>query len=234
MRTHLGRRNQRLGDLPQPVRNNPTPRTPPHVQPNERSPHRTRSKWDGFRALLAVDAGRVVLRSRHGTEMAASFPEIVAGAAQLPDATAMDGELVVWETGRLTFERLQNRLQRRGAGAARAAGEWPAHFVAFHLLRLSGTDTTSWPYRQRRAALESGFAARRLSAPWVLCPSTTPLQHHRHDHQPCRQRGPPALGSPRSPHPRLDSPVPHASRHHELPRPGQLQDQISVLIPGKP
>ncbi|MFF3335721.1 hypothetical protein ACFYWX_40430 [Streptomyces sp. NPDC002888] len=29
---------------------------------------------------------------------------------QLPDATAMDGELVVWDAaGRLTFERLQNR-----------------------------------------------------------------------------------------------------------------------------
>lgn len=44
---------------------------------------------------------------------------------------------------------------------------------AFDLLRLSGTGTTSWPYRRRRAALESVFAARRLSAPWALCPSTT-------------------------------------------------------------
>ncbi|MCE7051888.1 ATP-dependent DNA ligase [Streptomyces purpurascens] len=130
-------------------------------------------KWDGFRALVSVDAGRVVLRSRRGTEMAPAFPEVVAGAAQLPDATALDGELVVWEEGRLAFERLQNRLQRRGAGAARAAAEWPVHFVAFDLLRLSGTDTRTWPYRRRRAALKSVFTARRLSAPWALCPSTT-------------------------------------------------------------
>ncbi|MFF7550121.1 hypothetical protein ACFZCU_41805 [Streptomyces canus] len=93
---------------------------------------------------------------------------------QLPDATALDGELVVRDAaGRLAFEQLQNRLARRGAGAARAAQEWPAHFVASDPLRLSGTDTTSWPSRRRRAALESAFAARRLSAPWVLCPSTT-------------------------------------------------------------
>ncbi|WP_331718607.1 hypothetical protein OG985_49455 (plasmid) [Streptomyces sp. NBC_00289] len=131
-------------------------------------------KWDGFRALLSIDADRVVLRSRRGTEMLSAFPEIGAEAAQLPDATAPDGELVVWDAaGRLAFEQLQHRLQRRGAQAARAAGEWPAHFVAFDLLRLSGTDTTSWPYRRRRAALESVFADRRLSAPWVLCPSTT-------------------------------------------------------------
>ncbi len=44
------------------------------------------------------------------------------------------------------------------------------HFVAFDLLRLSGTDTTGWPYRRRRAALESVSAARRLSAPWAPCP----------------------------------------------------------------
>ncbi|MFJ4835815.1 hypothetical protein ACIP79_38850 [Streptomyces sp. NPDC088747] len=57
---------------------------------------------------------------------------------------------------------------------ALAAQEWPAPFVAFDLLRLSGTDTTGWPYRRRRAALEAVFGARRLSAPWTLClPSTT-------------------------------------------------------------
>ncbi|WP_328475881.1 hypothetical protein OHS71_01255 [Streptomyces sp. NBC_00377] len=87
--------------------------------------------------------------------MGPSFPEVVAGAVQLPDANSLDGKLVVWDAaGRLAFERLPNRLARRGAGAARAAQEWPANFVAFDLLRLSGTDTTSWPYWRRRAALE--------------------------------------------------------------------------------
>ncbi|MEU3620026.1 ATP-dependent DNA ligase [Streptomyces sp. NPDC006872] len=154
--------------LPEPMLTTPVP--VPDLQPGRAA----EPKWDGFRALVSVDAGRVVLRSRRGTEMGPSFPEVVAGAVQLPDATALDGELVVWDAaGRLAFERLQNRLARRGGGAARAAEEWPAHFVAFDLLRQSGTDTTSWPYRRRRAALESVFAARRLSAPWALCPSTT-------------------------------------------------------------
>jgi bifunctional non-homologous end joining protein LigD len=38
----------------------------------------------GFRALLSVDAGRVVLRSRRGTEMGQSFPEVVGEAVHLP------------------------------------------------------------------------------------------------------------------------------------------------------
>ncbi|MFI6093524.1 hypothetical protein [Streptomyces sp. NPDC051218] len=48
-------------------------------------------KWDGFRAGISLDSGRAVLRSRRGTSMAAAFPEVVAGADQLPDATALDG-----------------------------------------------------------------------------------------------------------------------------------------------
>ncbi|MFI6093532.1 hypothetical protein [Streptomyces sp. NPDC051218] len=85
----------------------------------------------------------------------------------------INGELIVWDAGRLAFERLQNRLHRRGAGAAQAAVQWPAHFVAFDVTRLSGTDTTAWPYSRRRAALEQLFAERQLAAPWALCLSTT-------------------------------------------------------------
>ncbi|MFE5406737.1 hypothetical protein ACFQ9Z_36660 [Streptomyces sp. NPDC056580] len=33
----------------------------------------------------------------------------------------INGERVVWDAGRLAFERLQGRLQRRGAGALRLA-----------------------------------------------------------------------------------------------------------------
>ncbi|MGW7256549.1 ATP-dependent DNA ligase [Streptomyces sp. NPDC054834] len=50
-------------------------------------------KWDGYRAQLAVYAdGRVLLRSRQGTDMTASFPEIRAAALeQLPADTGLDG-----------------------------------------------------------------------------------------------------------------------------------------------
>ena len=60
-------------------------------------------KWDGFRAMLSVDAGKVVLRSRRGAEMGPAFPETVAGAAQLPDATALDCEAVIYVHGQIDF-----------------------------------------------------------------------------------------------------------------------------------
>ncbi|UUA11587.1 MULTISPECIES: ATP-dependent DNA ligase [Streptomyces] len=132
-------------------------------------------KWDGYRAQLAVhDGGRVLLRSRQGTDMTGSFPEIRAAAlAQLPGDTGLDGELVVWEAERLAFERLQQRLARRGKGAREAAGRWPAHYVAFDLVHVGSTDLTGWAYQRRRAALEALFAERGLAAPLTLCPSTT-------------------------------------------------------------
>ncbi|MFF2721393.1 ATP-dependent DNA ligase [Streptomyces sp. NPDC058011] len=135
-------------------------------------------KWDGYRALLARYAdGRVVIRSRRGTDMTAAFPEITRAAASLPAGVefAMDGELVVWEEGRVAFERLQGRLNRTAAGAARMAAQWPAHYVAFDLLRLNGTDPdlTAKPYAARRAALEQLFTDQALPPPWTLCPSTT-------------------------------------------------------------
>lgn len=71
--------------------------------------------------------------------------------------------------GRLAFER----LQQRGAGAARAAVEFPAHLVAFDLLRVNGRDTTGRPFSERYAALEALFLEEGLSAPWSLCPTTT-------------------------------------------------------------
>ncbi|MFJ5927573.1 ATP-dependent DNA ligase [Kitasatospora sp. NPDC092948] len=131
-------------------------------------------KWDGYRAQLATgQGGRVVLRSRRGAQMAAAFPEIVRAARQLDEGCALDGELVVWEGGRLAFERLRHRLASRGARAEQAAKEWPAHYVAFDLLHDGEEDLTGWPYWRRRAALEGLFAALPAAGPLALCPSTT-------------------------------------------------------------
>ncbi|MFJ4809343.1 ATP-dependent DNA ligase [Streptomyces longwoodensis] len=81
-------------------------------------------KWDGFRAQLAVHAsGRVLLRSRQGTDMTALFPAIRAAAlAQVPAGSGLGGELVMWERGQLAFERLQQRLARCGGGGGPVAG----------------------------------------------------------------------------------------------------------------
>lgn len=89
--------------LPEPMLSTPVP------SPDLRSGWAGEPKWDGFRALISVDAGQVVLRSRRGTEMGPSFPEVGAGAVQLPDATSL--------------ERRTGRMGRRGPPRVRAAAE---------------------------------------------------------------------------------------------------------------
>ncbi|MFF3467760.1 hypothetical protein [Streptomyces sp. NPDC002619] len=113
-------------------------------------------KWDGYRAQLAAYGdGRVLLRSRRGTDMVQAFPEIRATAlAQLAADTGLDRELVVWEEDRLAFERLHQRLNMARERCGRAARQWPAHFVVFDLLHQDGTDLTGWPNARRRRALE--------------------------------------------------------------------------------
>jgi bifunctional non-homologous end joining protein LigD len=53
-------------------------------------------KYDGFRVLTLKPGRRVRLLSRHGNDMAQSFPELVDAVAELGvDELALDGELVV-------------------------------------------------------------------------------------------------------------------------------------------
>ncbi|MEU9918735.1 hypothetical protein [Streptomyces sp. NPDC051001] len=105
--------------------------------------------------------------------MAQAFPEIEEAVRRLPDDTAIDCELIVWEAGRLAFDRLQQRMHRRGAAAARAALAFPAHLVAFDLLRVHGQNLTGRPFSDRYAALQALFLEEGLAAPWSLCPTTT-------------------------------------------------------------
>ncbi|MFI9206369.1 ATP-dependent DNA ligase [Streptomyces sp. NPDC053048] len=129
-------------------------------------------KWDGFRALVwRPRDGRVEIVSRRGTPLARAFPDVAAAAERdLPGDCLLDGELVVWNAGRLDFDLLQQRLRSGAATATRLAATAPAHFVAFDLLRLGDDDLMPLPYRERRAALERLCAG--LAPPWTLCPST--------------------------------------------------------------
>ncbi|MEV0597699.1 hypothetical protein AB0I82_00135 [Streptomyces sp. NPDC050315] len=79
--------------------------------------------------LLVHDQERTLLRSGHGTDLTAAFPELVAAAAELPNDVVLDGEVIIWADGRLAFEYRTRRLSRRPAAAARLAEQHPAHFV---------------------------------------------------------------------------------------------------------
>ncbi|MET7442597.1 ATP-dependent DNA ligase, partial [Streptomyces sp. NPDC005568] len=152
----------------------PDPMLAKAVEDLPTGPFAYEAKWDGFRAIVSRNpAGAVEIRSRQGTLLNPGFPEIATAAGDLP-AVILDGEIVIWHGGRLAFERLLRRLNRRPASVEAEVRSSPAHFVAFDLLRIDGPkgEVARLPYRDRRARLEALFAEQQLQPPWTLCPMT--------------------------------------------------------------
>jgi bifunctional non-homologous end joining protein LigD len=124
-------------------------------------------KWDGVRALVDVTERGVRLQSRVGNDITGGYPELVAQAAEVGDAL-LDGEIVAFDAGRPSFERLQQRMHVRGkADLARLVEQVPVTFVAFDVLRRYGVDLTARPFAERRATLDR-FASDHPG--WTLSP----------------------------------------------------------------
>ena len=84
----------------------------------------------------------------------------------------LDGELVVWRTGRLDFTALQDRLRSGPTRVRDLAAAAPAAYVVFDLLAHRNRDLRDRPYLERRATLEK-LLAKGLPPGVVLTPTTT-------------------------------------------------------------
>ncbi|MDE2202483.1 MAG: ATP-dependent DNA ligase [Burkholderiaceae bacterium] len=116
-------------------------------------------KWDGIRAQLVRRAGGTWLWSRGEELLTDRFPELSAMAETLPVGTVLDGEIVVWQDGRVQpFARLQQRIGRKTL-TARVLRDAPAVLLAYDLLEWEGQDWRSRPQAERRAQLERVVAA---------------------------------------------------------------------------
>ena len=113
-------------------------------------------KWDGIRGQLIHRAGGCSLWSRGEELINEAFPELIALAEQLPQGTALDGEVIVWHCDAGTpeaFASLQRRLGRK-APSRSLQRDCPAAFVAYDLLEHQGTDLRQQPLQHRREQLE--------------------------------------------------------------------------------
>lgn len=111
-------------------------------------------KWDGVRAISYVTADGVRATGRRGTEVTSRYPELSALADLVPHHdTVLDGEVVAFEDGRPSFERLQNRMHVAHPDA-RLIRQVPVRYVIFDLLYLDGHTLYDMPYRDRRQLLE--------------------------------------------------------------------------------
>jgi len=115
-------------------------------------------KWDGVRAVLYVEGGRVRIVSRNDRDVSVAYPEVRAlGEALGSRQAVLDGEIVALdEQGRPSFGVLQQRIHiNEAARARRLAEQVPATFMAFDVLHLDGRPTVGLPYDERRELLAS-------------------------------------------------------------------------------
>ncbi|MDQ1651351.1 MAG: bifunctional non-ous end joining protein LigD [Cryptosporangiaceae bacterium] len=115
-------------------------------------------KWDGVRAVVYAEGGRVRALSRNDRDVTATYPELRAlGEALGSRQCVLDGELVAFgPDGRVSFGALQPRMhQANPAAIRRLTTQIPVTYLIFDLLHLDGEPTLALPYTERRALLES-------------------------------------------------------------------------------
>lgn len=136
--------------------------------PFDSAQHLYEIKWDGTRCIALADGSGLRLQNRRYFELRERYPEL-ACLANLPNGTAIDGEIVVLESGKPSFNKLLQRDQQREAKKIKMlARRLPATFIAFDILYDAGEDVMRTPLLDRKARLTA--ALEKLNNPHVLAP----------------------------------------------------------------
>ncbi len=106
-------------------------------------------KWDGYRLLVEIVAGKAKLRSRNGLNWTADYPDIAAAIERFGLADgSFDGELIALDPkGRDDFGLLQKTIE----GSADA----PLRYMLFDMPSLAGFDLAATRLIDRKMLLES-------------------------------------------------------------------------------
>ncbi|MBZ5491684.1 MAG: DNA ligase D [Acidobacteriia bacterium] len=115
-------------------------------------------KWDGYRALCFIEAGKVRMLSRRGTKLDKQFAPVAQALAQSvkADTAIIDGEVVALDdNGNPSFQHLQNLTGFGTKPALKGMAPPNLNFFAFDLLYLNGYDLRKAALIDRRQLLMS-------------------------------------------------------------------------------
>ena len=103
-------------------------------------------KWDGYRALAAIQNGKVSLTSRNQISLKKKFFPLVEALQKIRFDAVLDGEVVILDNqGRANFQLLQN-YQKTGRG-------YLTYYV-FDLLYFQGHELLHLPLAKRKELLK--------------------------------------------------------------------------------
>lgn len=113
-------------------------------------------KWDGYRVVAGIGGDGVELRSRNGTDLTGTFPELAELSELVPPGTVLDGEVVALGRGsRPDFGLLQMRGRLTSAREVeQAMSRIPVYYMVFDVLHTAEHGSLRRePYTERRAVL---------------------------------------------------------------------------------
>lgn len=123
-------------------------------------------KFDGIRAQVHVEGGRVAIYSRTLDEISARFPELIEPLSRLSTDAIIDGEIITARGEEiLPFADLQKRLGRKTISDELLASA-PVVFVGWDVLYASGQVMIDEPLRARRARMEE-LVSTPFGSGWV-------------------------------------------------------------------
>ena len=119
------------------------------------------TKFDGYRALVAIGGGKAKVYTRSGLNWSDKFPKLIEAAAAVDAASALiDGEIVVLDkNGNPSFGALQDAIK---------TGNPATLFFAFDLLALDGVDLKTLSNIERKERLRP------------IIPADSPIQFAEH------------------------------------------------------
>jgi bifunctional non-homologous end joining protein LigD len=104
------------------------------------------TKWDGYRAIAALQNGRALLYSRNEKSFNKDYPAIVTAVEKISHTVVMDGEIIVLgKNGKSDFQSLQNY---------KTTGKGTLVYAAFDLLHLDGHELQQLTLLERKSLLK--------------------------------------------------------------------------------
>lgn len=123
-------------------------------------------KWDGIRALITYEDGKIKLLTRNQIDVTAQFPELLEGEKAFRATNAVfDAEIVSLDAeGKPIFKKVINRMQARGeTNIQRLSKTAPCYCYVFDCLYLDGRSLINEPLTKRKEWLKDSI---RFNTPY--------------------------------------------------------------------
>lgn len=112
-------------------------------------------KYDGTRALMILQNGKIILKGRSGYTYENKFPEIIKALKELnlKEGTILDGELICDD-----FQKIQSRtLTKEGYKTKELSEKYPAKYLIFDILANGYNDISNFSLIERLDILRGYF-----------------------------------------------------------------------------